>query len=263
MKNSKKSHDIVGQNDNNMTKSQKHDVNLQKNSTLYFQVGLILTLLATYALFEMQFQTKQIVVSTVGIEDEPQLAYAFTVEEKIKTIEKKVEPVKKRQIITPPEIVPDDVSLNDGLELFDVELPKTDAPVDPSSIKVPDVPEKNVTYSIIGVEQVPIYPGCEGLTTNKERLDCMSNELGKLVTKKFNSDVLDDLNVTGLQRIYVNFKIDKTGQIVDIKARNPNPILQKEAIKVAKKIPQMIPGKQSNKNVEVIYTLPIVVKVLD
>jgi len=50
---SKKNHELVGQNEQNVTKSQKHDLNLQKTSTLYFQVGLILTLLATYGLFEM------------------------------------------------------------------------------------------------------------------------------------------------------------------------------------------------------------------
>ena len=43
-----------------MRKSQKHDANLQKNSTLYFQVGLILCLLGTFALFEMQFESKDV-----------------------------------------------------------------------------------------------------------------------------------------------------------------------------------------------------------
>jgi len=42
----KKVHKLVGKNEQVVKKSQKHDANLQNNSTLYFQVGLILTLFA-------------------------------------------------------------------------------------------------------------------------------------------------------------------------------------------------------------------------
>jgi len=51
----KKSHDTIRQNGQVVQKSQKHDANLQKNSTLYFQVGLIVCLLAAYGLLEMKF----------------------------------------------------------------------------------------------------------------------------------------------------------------------------------------------------------------
>jgi protein TonB len=50
-------------------KSQKHDVNLQTNSTLYFQIGLILCLLGTYALFEMQFVDQKILIDTYETND--------------------------------------------------------------------------------------------------------------------------------------------------------------------------------------------------
>jgi len=64
---SKKNHERVGQNEPVVKKSQKHDANLQKNSTLYFQVGLILTLLATYGLFEMQFERTVIPITDYAI----------------------------------------------------------------------------------------------------------------------------------------------------------------------------------------------------
>ena len=57
MKDFKKSHDIAGQSNVKVQKSQKHDANLQKNSSLYFQIGLILCLLGTYAMFEMQCES--------------------------------------------------------------------------------------------------------------------------------------------------------------------------------------------------------------
>ena len=63
MKNSKKDFSNAGQSIAKVKKSLKHDANLQKNSTLYFQIGLILCLFGTYALFEMQFQEKKIIIA--------------------------------------------------------------------------------------------------------------------------------------------------------------------------------------------------------
>ena len=60
MKNFKNTSSIAGQSSTNLAspkiKGDKHDANLQKNSTLYFQVGLIVCLLVTYGLLEMQFE---------------------------------------------------------------------------------------------------------------------------------------------------------------------------------------------------------------
>jgi len=58
MKKQTQSNSNAGQSNTEVKKSQKHDVNLQKNTTLYFQIGLILCLLSTFALFEMKFDSK-------------------------------------------------------------------------------------------------------------------------------------------------------------------------------------------------------------
>lgn len=58
MKLLKSNHKLVGQNEQIVKKSHKHDTNLRNNSTLYFQVGLILTLLASYGLLEMNFESE-------------------------------------------------------------------------------------------------------------------------------------------------------------------------------------------------------------
>jgi protein TonB len=62
MKKQSQNHKSVGQNAHDLRKSQKHEVNLQKNSTLYFQIGLILCLLGTFTLFEMRFESSEIKV---------------------------------------------------------------------------------------------------------------------------------------------------------------------------------------------------------
>ena len=63
--------------------------------------------------------------------------------------------------------------------------------------------------------------------------------------------------------IYVRFKIDQKGNIVDIGSRGPHPRLESEAERVIKLLPQMTPGKQRGKAVGVLYSLPIVFQVQD
>ena len=111
------------------------------------------------------------------------------------------------------------------------------------------------------IEQVPIFPGCKG--NNNDLRACFSAKVAKFVSKKFNSELAGDLGLTpgSLQKIFVVFKINKDGKVVDIKARAPDKQLQTEAIRVVKLLPQMTPGKQRGKAVGVKYGLPIVFKV--
>jgi len=64
----------------------------------------------------------------------------------------------------------------------------------------------------------------------------------------------NDLGMTpGKKRIIMLFKINKVGDIVDIRAKAPHPKLQKEAIRIVKLLPKMKPG--------VKYTLPMRIEV--
>lgn len=85
----------------------------------------------------------------------------------------------------------------------------------------------------------------------------MNEQMQKFIVKKFNTDLAGDLGLSGIQKISVFFKIDKTGEIVDIKARAPHPRLEQEAIRVVSLLPKMKPGKQRGKAVRVPYYLPI------
>lgn len=67
--------------------------------------------------------------------------------------------------------------------------------------------------------------------------------------------------MTGKQKINVQFTIDKKGHVTNIKTKSPHPQLDKEAVRVINFIPEMTPGKQNNKDVGVIYNLPIVFQV--
>lgn len=57
--------------------------------------------------------------------------------------------------------------------------------------------------------------------------------------------------------IRVVFKINKKGEIVDVRARASHPALQNEAIRVVSLIPKFdAPGMQNGKPVVVPYSLP-------
>ena len=89
----------------------------------------------------------------------------------------------------------------------------------------------------------------------------MSTKIAEFINSNFNTGVADNLNISGKQRISVQFKIDKTGNIVDVRARAPKRELEMEAIRVVQRLPQMEPGEQKGEKVGVIYSLPIVFEV--
>jgi bla regulator protein blaR1 len=113
------------------------------------------------------------------------------------------------------------------------------------------------------IDQVPMYPGCDSLATNEEQRKCMSKEISNHVNKNFNTNVGKENGLVGRQRINLIFKIDKEGNIVDVRARAPHPALEEEAIRVIKTLSKMIPGKQKGKVVTVPYSLPIIFQVQD
>ena len=76
------------------------------------------------------------------------------------------------------------------------------------------------------------------------------SKIGKLINKKFNKDLAAVLGLSGKLRIDNEFKIDKLGNVIEIKARAPHSRLENEAIKVVNKIPKMIPGKQRDKTLK-------------
>ena len=88
-----------------------------------------------------------------------------------------------------------------------------------------------------------------------------SQKINKLVNRKFNTEIASEYGLSGVQKIYTQFTIDKNGNVVDIKARAPHPALEKEAQRIIDKIPHMKPGYQRDVAVGVIYNLPITFQV--
>lgn len=109
------------------------------------------------------------------------------------------------------------------------------------------------------IEKAPVYPGCVE-QYNKELKNCFSNAVSKFITENLNLNTIESTEnyPSGSIRMFSRIIINKEGYITDIKVRALNKSLEKEAIRVIKKLPQMIPGKQKGKNVAVFYNFPII-----
>ncbi len=110
------------------------------------------------------------------------------------------------------------------------------------------------------VEVPPTFPGCNG--TARERKDCFSKNIKKILYRKFDTSVIDDIDLSsGKKRIYVSFVVDRFGRVTHVNAKAPHKELEKEAIRVVKKIPRMTAAKQNGKPVGVSYSIPITIVV--
>lgn len=228
---------------------------LSRRSILFFQLGLIIALFSVWQLIEWKVEAKEPPQQQlVSIDDFAEEVIPITQVEEVKPVE------PPQEIVEPPEIIEDD---KDVIESIVASTEGSDEPMEVEDVKVVDEPEEISNYSIMSVEEVPVYPGCEGLATNEERKICMSEKINNEVTRNFDTEIGEKLGLTGVHRIYVSFKIEPSGKVSIIGARGPHPKLEEEAIRVAKGLPQMQPGKQGGKPVGVIYSLPIIFKIQD
>ena len=113
----------------------------------------------------------------------------------------------------------------------------------------------DVPFAII--ERAPIYPGCK-VGDNGALKKCMSERIDAFVSSNFNMKLIDSLELPpDIYRISVQFKIDKSGNVIDVRARATHPSIEEEAIRVVSSLPKFTPGEQKGETVAVIYAIPI------
>ena len=98
------------------------------------------------------------------------------------------------------------------------------------------------------VEQSPTFPG---------GMKALLKWLGKEIHYP---PVAEEMGISG--KVIVQFVIGKDGSVRDVEGlRSVDADLDKEAIRVVKKMPKWIPGKQQGVPVSVRFTLPITFKI--
>ncbi|MBI9040536.1 energy transducer TonB [Lutibacter sp.] len=160
---------------------------------------------------------------------------------------------KKESNIQALPIIDEVISSNEIIENVKVEESSKVLKKNDTLIETLDVPFSEI-------ENVPVFPGCTG--TEEELKKCLQEGITNHVNKNFNTNLTKELKLEpGVQRIYVMFKIDKDGNISDIKSRASHKALEDEAIRVVSLLPKMTPGKHKSNFVNVKYALPIAFKV--
>ena len=231
--------------------------NVGRNSSLYFAIGLALMLFLTnFAINYKTYDKVSVDIGTVSMDEE--LDEEIPLTQQLQLPPPPPPPPAAPEII---EIVKDDVEIEETV-IESTESNQEQKIVKVEAVRVAPTVEEDVDVPFAVIENVPVFPGCEK-GSNAEKRDCMSKKIQDFVNKKFNTDLASELGLSGRQRINVIFKIDKTGAVTGIKARAPHPGLEKEAARVIGLLPQMKPGMQRGKPVNVPYSLPIVFQVQD
>ena len=225
--------------------------NLENYSKLFMQLGLVLALFAIYVGIEHKtFERDLSDLGNVNLQEEVEEDIPIT--ERIEQIKPPPPPPPAPEII---EVVEDEKEVEETV----LESTETD---ENEAVEVEEIEEvveeeevlEDVPFAII--EDAPVFPGCKGSKAAKKK--CLQDKIRKHVNKKYNTGLAGDLGLDpGKKKVYVQFKISKTGDIVDVRARGPHKRLEKEAIRVVKLLPKMIPGKQRGRPVGVKYTLPV------
>jgi len=233
---------------------------LSPYSKLFFQLGLLLSLVLIYIALEWKTVDRvvnefdQALFQTEEIMDIP-------ITERVLEVKPPPPPPPAPEVI---EIVADKEEIEETVlestETDESEVIKIDDLNEIEEIVEEEEVEKDIPFAII--EEPPVYPGCTGTKTQKKK--CLQEKITKHVNKNFRTELAQDLGLSpGKKKVYVQFRIDKNGKITNVKARGPHKRLEKEAIRVVELLPQMTPGKQRTRPVRVSYTLPITLVILN
>jgi len=223
---------------------------LQRNSSLYFAIGLTIVLFISWQAIEWKtyeklgFGYEALDVDEVDDEEVP-------ITEQLKTPPPPPPPAPPAPQVL--EVVEDEEEVEETI----IESTETDQE---EIIEVEDVEVEEefdddpVPFAVI--EDVPIYPGCENVAKS-ERRNCFQEQIYKHINKNFRyPEIAQEMGIQG--RVYMHFVIDKDGSITDIKiARSPDRNLGKEAERIINKLPKMTPGKQRGRPVRVPFSIPI------
>ncbi|WP_350290429.1 energy transducer TonB [uncultured Croceitalea sp.] len=228
-----------------MEAKKKEHLKLEKNSSLYFVIGLTLILALIYTALEWKtFYSEPDWEITQNILD--------NIDEDVPITVHYMKPPPPK-IITPPEIkvVDDDKDIIETIiEAID---PNQDTEImEISNVNLEEV-EEDVTVLIDLIDEVPIFPGCEDAIDKKA---CFQKMMTKHVNKNIRyPDLAMEMNIQG--RVSTQFIIGKDGTIENLKMRGPHQVLEKEAKRIVSKLPKMTPGKHQGKNAKVVFSLPI------
>ncbi|MET7029835.1 energy transducer TonB [Sediminicola luteus] len=232
---------------------------LNRNSGLYFVIGLALVLFLTWRALEFKTYKKDVQERRIV---------------EILEAPKEDVPIVEAFKIPPPPAPPAAPAIiqvvEDVVEIEETVIQSTEssqeAIIEKPIIRVEEIEvveeEEILEVPFAIIENVPIYPGCDKNISNEEQKVCFQAKVMEHVRKNFTyPEAAVDLGIQG--RVYVQFVIDTKGNITNIATRGPHAYLEKEAYRIISSLPPMTPGKQRGRAVKVPYNMPITFRLED
>ena len=220
-------------------------VDLNKNSGLYFAIGLALVLFIIWRGIEWKSYDKSAYLyESLNVVDDDDEEIPIT--EQIKTPPPPPPPPAPEVI----EVVEDEEEIEETV----IESTETDQE-EIVEVEVLEEEFEDVDVPFAIIEDVPIYPGCENVPKSKRR-DCFQEQINKHIRKNFRyPEIAQEMGIQG--RVFVSFIISKDGTISNIRKRGPDKNLEREAERLISKLPKMTPGKQRGSAGRVAFSIPI------
>lgn len=222
-----------------MEKKKYASADLRTKSGLFFNVGLVISLLLIITAFEWKFYDSQKLVDLGQIED------SF---EDIMDIPPTEQPPPPPPKIQQPEIieVPDDEKIEEEIDI-DLDVEVTEESVI-EEIVFEDEPEEEKTDQIFTIVEQQAEPA--------GGWDSFYEFLGK--NMKYPAQARR-MGIEG--KVFVTFVVEKDGSITDVKVlKGIGAGCDQEALRVIKAYPEWMPGKQRGKPVRVRMHQPIIFK---
>ena len=203
-------------------------ISLESKKSLFFQIGLAVTLVLVLIAFEWKsYEKNDYNLGSLNLDD----------------MEEEIIPITRQEVKPPPpppppeviEIVEDEVEIENEVEIEDTETDEDE---------IIEIEEEDDEEFFMVVENMPEFPG---------------GDLGlmKFIQKNVKYPAIaKEYNITG--KVYVSFIVDKGGSVTNVKiVRGVDKNLDAEALRVVSALPKYKPGKQRGKPVRVMFTIPI------
>ncbi|MDC6367117.1 MULTISPECIES: energy transducer TonB [Flavobacteriaceae] len=229
------------------------NVDVGRNSSLYFMIGLTLVLFVTWQSFELKTYEEESYVSEA-------LEVTDNLDEEVPITEMLRTPPPP-----PPPSAPDVIEIVEDVEdveetVIESTESSQDVYVEDAIVRVDDVEVEEVEEEVIVpfaiIEHVPVFPGCEIYESQAERKKCFNEKVQEHVRNNFKyPSAALEMGVSG--KVFVQFVIDSKGRVTEIKKRGPDRLLEDEAVRIISVLPKVKPGIQRGKPVKVKYSIPI------
>ena len=197
---------------------------LNKDSGLFFVIGLTLVLLITWRALEYKSYDTSISDVVIAHMVDPDFKEDIPITETLK-----LPP-------PPPPTAPTIIEVIEDVEEIEetfIQSTETnqEAEINAPILSVDDINtdegEEELTIPFAVIEDVPVFPGCENVTKAEKRA-CFEQKIQAHVVKNFKyPEISVEMGIQG--KVYVQFIINVDGNITDIKTRGPDRLLENEA----------------------------------